>query len=423
MKKIVLLILVLLSNTLHSQCPNTGVLINTINISCPNSTQIQCIQGGQYINLNVINGNNYIFSTCGGLWDSQITLYNGGLVVGYNDDFCGLQSSINWTSNFTGVLSVYINQYFCTTNISCIPLTISCFGPSPQSDCIGAIDLCNQNPISSNSNTFGTQELNINNRGCLLGNEHQSTWYRLNILNNGNLNFNISPNSGSADYDFAIWGPNVLCPVNIPPIRCSFSAINSTGLNSISPPNEFTDGINGILDGWVYQLPVLAGETYLLLIDNYSGNNLGFNLNFNGTLPNTIGCIILPINFGDFIGEFIKPNNVLKWFTYSENNSGNFYIEKSKDLIDWDLITLVESMVNSNELTQYTYTDKNPKPQINYYRLIQEGNILKTIFIDNTQNKQEIIFSINILGQQVDENYKGLIIDIMDNNTYKKRKQ
>ena len=62
---------------------------------CIGTTNVPCVQGGQYALINVVTGNTYTFSTCGASFDTQITLYNnaGGGSLGYNDDFCGLQST------------------------------------------------------------------------------------------------------------------------------------------------------------------------------------------------------------------------------------------------------------------------------------------------------------------------------------------
>ncbi|HEX2901408.1 MAG TPA: hypothetical protein VHS96_16960, partial [Bacteroidia bacterium] len=73
---------------------------------------------GYYIGVNVVAGGNYTFTTCGlAGWDTQLSLYNSSLqAVAYNDDACGLQSNIVWTSNFTGTLYVLLDQYYCNNS-------------------------------------------------------------------------------------------------------------------------------------------------------------------------------------------------------------------------------------------------------------------------------------------------------------------
>jgi hypothetical protein len=96
--------------------------------------------------VNVVAGNTYTFSTCGGAtWDTQITIYNnaGGEWLGFNDDGCGLQSTLTWVATFTGQLRVLVDQYNCASNSTCANLTINCMaaGTCPA----GLVADCNGN--------------------------------------------------------------------------------------------------------------------------------------------------------------------------------------------------------------------------------------------------------------------------------------
>jgi hypothetical protein len=71
------------------------------------------VWGGEYTTVNVVNGANYTFTTCAGNSNNTaLTLYNqsAGTMMAFNDDFCGVQSQINWTSTFTGVLRVLLDE-------------------------------------------------------------------------------------------------------------------------------------------------------------------------------------------------------------------------------------------------------------------------------------------------------------------------
>ncbi|MCC6937073.1 MAG: T9SS type A sorting domain-containing protein [Flavobacteriales bacterium] len=125
------------------QCTNNNTLTGTaVTPNCPGTTNIPCVQGGQYALINVVAGNTYTFSTCGATWDTQITLFNnaGGGSLGFNDDACGLQSTVTWTSNFTGQLRVLIDQYGCLDNTTCAPVVITCVTP-PVGDCVYTLTL------------------------------------------------------------------------------------------------------------------------------------------------------------------------------------------------------------------------------------------------------------------------------------------
>ncbi|MCB9203533.1 MAG: gliding motility-associated C-terminal domain-containing protein [Flavobacteriales bacterium] len=132
-----------------AQCANNNSFLTDLTpTSCPGSTTNTCVQGGQYVSVNVVAGNTYTFSTCGDTdFDTQLTLYNGATSVGYNDDGCGLQSTITWIATYTGSLNVLVDQYPCSNNAGCMTLDISC---TPQAgSCVGgpvctgaAADVC-----------------------------------------------------------------------------------------------------------------------------------------------------------------------------------------------------------------------------------------------------------------------------------------
>lgn len=121
------------------QCANDNVLTGAaVTPNCSGNTSVPCVQGGQYALINVVAGNTYTFSTCGASFDTQITLYNntGGGSIGYNDDGCGLQSTITWTATFTGQLRVLVDLYSCLNNTTCSTLNIQCTAPPAGTDCV-----------------------------------------------------------------------------------------------------------------------------------------------------------------------------------------------------------------------------------------------------------------------------------------------
>jgi hypothetical protein len=124
-----------LAKEVRAQCPNNNTLTGAaITVTCPTTVNVPCVQGGQYALVNVVAGNIYTFSTCGGAsFDTEITVYNntGGASVAYNDDGCGLQSQVQWTATFTGQVRVLVDQFPCASNTTCIPLSVSCAAPPP----------------------------------------------------------------------------------------------------------------------------------------------------------------------------------------------------------------------------------------------------------------------------------------------------
>lgn len=69
---------------------------------------------------NVTIGNSYTWETCTSTaFNTQLTLYRDGTstLLAFNNDFCGLQSRVDWTATFTGNVRVLLDQMpGCTHN-------------------------------------------------------------------------------------------------------------------------------------------------------------------------------------------------------------------------------------------------------------------------------------------------------------------
>ena len=169
-----------------------------------------------------------------------------------------------------------------------------------NNDCIDAVPICSDDAISFDPRGFGSQELDLVNRGCLESNETNSAWYFFRINDNAPdntiLNFVIKPDCdlNMEDYDFAIFGPDIDCNNLGNPIRCSYAAPGSfdcalTGLNTVAV--EFSENAEG--DGFVNSLRVSGGETYYLMVDNFEGTGTGFTLTWNGPGTEYLDCAIV----------------------------------------------------------------------------------------------------------------------------------
>lgn len=102
-----------------------------------------------------------------------------------------------------------------------------------------------------------------------------------------------------------------------------------------------------------------------------------------------VGTIILPINLTSFDAHKNGEVSQLAWITASEQNNKGFEIHRSKNGLNWTKIGFVESKAlkgtNKSSLI-YNYTDEQPLPGINYYRLKQtdlNGNFVfsKTVVV------------------------------------------
>jgi len=155
-----------------------------------------------------------------------------------------------------------------------------------QADCSTALSVCGNSSITYSPTGIGA--VNESLGGCLITGEHNSIWYKLTIATSGTLTFDLVPNDPAADYDWAVYGPNVTCGSLGTPIRCNAATVigvgASTGLNMTS---TITNAPGGSLTPYCQYLDVVAGQTYYLYIDNWVGagstTTAPFSLTWGGT--------------------------------------------------------------------------------------------------------------------------------------------
>ncbi|MCS4305567.1 T9SS type B sorting domain-containing protein [Chryseobacterium sp. BIGb0232] len=158
-----------------------------------------------------------------------------------------------------------------------------------QQDCATALAVCGNSNITYSPSGYGTIKEMVNSGTCIdISGEHNSIWYKITIATGGTLTFDLVPNNQDADYDWAIFGPNVNCGSLGSAIRCNAATVvgvgAATGLNMTS---TITNGIGGSSTPYCKYLDVLPGETYYLFIDNWvsgtSSTTAPFSLTWGGT--------------------------------------------------------------------------------------------------------------------------------------------
>lgn len=172
-------------------------------------------------------------------------------------------------------------------------------------DCRSAIPVCADAPILSETDGSGDVDDfdpdNIRQSGCLekgsvasANIENNTSWYVFRAGTDGEIGFDIEALSSTAEWDFALYGPDVDCGAissgNAQPIRCNYEVNNTdfTGIG-VNPATgqegaPFLTGSQNTYDEW---LDVRAGEIYYLLINNFNTNFDGdpepFSLTFTGS--------------------------------------------------------------------------------------------------------------------------------------------
>ena len=134
----------------------------------------------------------------------------------------------------------------------------------------------------------------------------------------------------------------------------------------------------------------------------------------------------LPITLISFDGFENNQHDIkLNWIVASQMNNDYFTLDHSIDGWKWETIAIIDGAGNTSQTLTYDYIHTNPLNGINYYRLTQtdyDGAFerFSPIAIACTRKRTYIIKKYNILGQLVDDSYRGIIIIHWDNGDIQK---
>lgn len=382
------------------------------------------------------------FAASNSITDADMAIYSGvcgSLTEIECDDLDGTGSMpIIQATGLTPGTTVFIRIWEFGNNVFgdfdlCVaepPVTLN------NQDCNTAIPICGGTSFAGASSGAGSvADLNLNNDDCL-GGENQSSWVHFEVSSPGDIEFTISPQNGTDDYDFAAWvypgGAGVTCPpANNDVDRCSFGAGSGlggsydTGLGMGATDNS--EGASG--DNWVAPITGLnVGDVIYLIIDNFSSTTSPYTLDFTGSTAG-LDCTILPTEMMTFYVQTLNnTSNQLFWKTNTEINNDYFTVEHSYDAQDWRPIGTVQGAGNSTSLKKYSFVHDDVSASINYYRIYQtdydgQTGSHRIISIDNTYTGQVLLYTTNLMGQKVDGNYHGMVIDVMKDGTTLKRLQ
>ncbi|MDD2984581.1 MAG: GEVED domain-containing protein [Crocinitomicaceae bacterium] len=118
------------------------------------------------------------------------------------------------------------------------------------------------------------------------------------------------------------------------------------------------------------------------------------NFGFGGGIGNP-----LPVELTAFYVSCVEDKNEtnVHWTTASEQNSALFVVEKSRDLVNWTLVSKVDAAGSSSQEIKYSSTDLNGSNGLFYYRLNQfdYNGVVKTygpisVSCDNNFNALQV---------------------------------
>lgn len=202
-----------------------------------------------------------------------------------------------------------------------------------EQDCLGAIPIC-QSTYTQNNSYSGQGNyyneipdypgaLSDDNcpNNCLLDGELNDVWYIFTVQTSGNLNFSITPNSSSDDYDWALYNlTNNSCGdilTNNSTVQASCNFCGTGGATGISASGSGNCQPGNTCSNFNSSLPVTAGETYVLNISNFSSTQSGYILDFTAStasifdnIPPVFQSVNTPINCGATSITFTFSENV-----------------------------------------------------------------------------------------------------------------
>ena len=122
----------------------------------------------------------------------------------------------------------------------------------------------------------------------------------------------------------------------------------------------------------------------------------------------------LPVELLDFQANLVEDGVELEWSTASEYNSDYFSIYRSVDASSWTKLADIPSAGFSTSLQEYKYKDNSILYNYTYYRLKQtdiDGYKESWYPVHVFRRKNADGRTYNMMGQEVNQFYKGLIID------------
>ena len=152
-----------------------------------------------------------------------------------------------------------------------------------------------------------------------------------------------------------------------------------------------------------------------------SGNRL-YSMNFRDVVSFDSPVGVLPIALSEFNAKNIGGNKVLiQWETLSEKNIDFFTLE----LLDKDknsrVVSVIKGSGNSTSKTTYKTYDYLAPDDITYYRLKHttlngEEVFSGIISVNNKKSTNEIARKIDLMGNELVDNEKGVVLIIYEND-------
>jgi gliding motility-associated-like protein len=193
------------------------------------------------------------------------------------------------------------------------------------SDCDGAIQLCGGTYTETSAPT-GTGNVYEFTGTCNANLESESMWYTFTVQDPGNLSFVLDPANDIDDYDWGLFNitEGGCAGINAqdgssPEVECnSYGEFGTNGNTGISTANGGTGTSNGPgnLNGPPFNadLGVTVGQTYALVVMNWTGSTNGYSIDFSQSTasiydenPPSVSVVVPDCSTDTLHVEFSEP--------------------------------------------------------------------------------------------------------------------
>lgn len=164
--------------------------------------------------------------------------------------------------------------------------------------------------------------------------------------------------------------------LSLPSIRSSAIAITNLGVEyfvgtSVGLYNAPTiDPANAANTNWAQEGATEIGNAVVSsLALRPVDNHLLVGTHGYGMWRTVLTMVGLPVTLSKFTGTLQGKQAFLEWETSSEFNSKHFVLEKSFDAVNFRQIATITAAGSSSGTRRYSYTDKEPLTENNFYRL------------------------------------------------------
>lgn len=169
----------------------------------------------------------------------------------------------------------------------------------------------------------------------------------------------------SADVNFSA------CPG---PMTIVVTGTGTLDFNTNGVQFQLPEGSGVILQSGGRIIKTFAGGGSSTLISEGTGggaSNLWTAGTGTVTGPTTLGTPPLPIELLAFYAEPNGGNVSVKWTTATESNNDYYTLEKTKDFLSFETVSIIDGAGNSSTVINYETIDYSPYNGLSYYRLKQ----------------------------------------------------